>query len=292
MMIDDILGLRTQWPIAKILPHAAVFRIDNVVQHLYGNAGDGSWRGVDFRDLPNVAPLAHLMWLEWQSTARSRQYGVLLTVISDSVVDSSDVQRQAGEFAKEPIDGRARWIVHGLVAFLEDRTITQLEYDATWFVAADGELILPPAIGLDEDATHARKPYNDEVANAVAKVFFASLTAICFAHCKGVMISEHQQPRQQRRAAERAGRPPLVTYKTIDIAPATRILHDEGDITHNGIKKALHICRGHFAHYTEDRPLFGKYTGTFYIPMHLRGKVERGVVVKDYRVHPTKGATP
>lgn len=44
----------------------------------------------------------------------------------------------------------------------------------------------------------------------------------------------------------------------------------------------LHICRGHVKRYTEERPLFGKYSGTFYIPAHTRGKMENGIVTKDY----------
>jgi hypothetical protein len=49
-------------------------------------------------------------------------------------------------------------------------------------------------------------------------------------------------------------------------------------------KKALHIARGHFAHYTEDRPLFGKYTGTFWRPAHVRGSADFGTVKSTYKV--------
>ncbi len=54
--------------------------------------------------------------------------------------------------------------------------------------------------------------------------------------------------------------------------------------TKNGIR-ALHICRAHFAHYTEEHPLFGKYTRTFYKPMHVRGSLKEGLVIKDYDIH-------
>lgn len=45
------------------------------------------------------------------------------------------------------------------------------------------------------------------------------------------------------------------------------------------------ICRGHFATYTDDRKLFGKYVGTFWRPDHARGSPEAGEVVKQYAVH-------
>ena len=123
----------------------------------------------------------------------------------------------------------------------------------------------------------AGEHYDLYIENVIA------LTAICFAHCKGAELKEHHPSRQVRRAAERKGEP-IYTHKTIDIGPATRVLSTEGNIKQNGLGKALHICRGHFAHYTAEKPLFGKYVGTVYKPMHLRGKADNGVVDKDYRV--------
>lgn len=48
--------------------------------------------------------------------------------------------------------------------------------------------------------------------------------------------------------------------------------------------KALHVCRGHYRTYTDDSKLFGKLTGTFWIPQHIRGSSESGEVHKDYRL--------
>jgi hypothetical protein len=113
-----------------------------------------------------------------------------------------------------------------------------------------------------------------------------ALTAICFANCQNVTTTEHHQPRQQRRAAERAGRPPLVTFRTIDIGPVTRILREEGQVETTGLGRALHLCRPHWKHYRA-----GTYMGrkdapamTFRVPLHTRGSLQRGVVLKDYRV--------
>lgn len=49
-------------------------------------------------------------------------------------------------------------------------------------------------------------------------------------------------------------------------------------------QNSFHICRGHFKHYTEKAPLFGRYTGTFWIPPHTRGNKEHGEIIKDYKV--------
>lgn len=47
---------------------------------------------------------------------------------------------------------------------------------------------------------------------------------------------------------------------------------------------ALHVVRGNFATYSDDRPLFGRLVGTFFRPSHMRGVKNCGVVKKDYRV--------
>jgi hypothetical protein len=47
--------------------------------------------------------------------------------------------------------------------------------------------------------------------------------------------------------------------------------------------KALHVCRGNYATYTEDKPLFGRITGTVWRKSHTRGDAKNGVIVSDYK---------
>jgi len=106
-------------------------------------------------------------------------------------------------------------------------------------------------------------------------------------HCKNVDLVEHAgefASRQARRLASRRNEPEPAKYYTIEIGQMTRVLNTEGCARQTGLKKALHICRGHFSHYTEDKPLFGKYSGQFWIPAHVRGTTESGQIVKDYKV--------
>lgn len=51
---------------------------------------------------------------------------------------------------------------------------------------------------------------------------------------------------------------------------------------------APHVVRGHFKNYTEDAPLLGKITGTYWWGHHVRGGAE--AVPKQYRVAPSKVA--
>lgn len=103
-------------------------------------------------------------------------------------------------------------------------------------------------------------------------------------HCKNVTMVDHTPPAKVAAKRRKAGKPVGVTYKTLVIDGMKEVLRTEGGVEKNGLKKALHICRGHFATYTDDKPLFGKITGTFWKPMHTRGNKTRGEVKKDYKV--------
>jgi hypothetical protein len=74
----------------------------------------------------------------------------------------------------------------------------------------------------------------------------------------------------------------MLKYHTIEIEPMKKVLRHEGRIETEGLKRALHICRGHFAHYPETEPgLFGKgIQGDFWkrapsaTQMPFRGQVD------------------
>lgn len=108
--------------------------------------------------------------------------------------------------------------------------------------------------------------------------------AVSFMHCKNVNTHEVQQPYIERHPWKKKHGRPLVRYHVLDIDPMKKTLESEGRASEYGLKKALHICRGHFATYTEDAPLFGNYVGTVWKPQHVRGSASAGAVVKDYNV--------
>ena len=64
------------------------------------------------------------------------------------------------------------------------------------------------------------------------------------------------------------------------------VLRREGGLSPEGntMAKALHICRGHFRSYDE-KPLFGRVKGTFFIPQHVRGNADVGEHQKEYSIH-------
>lgn len=129
-------------------------------------------------------------------------------------------------------------------------------------------------------------------ANGMFHAWFDPLLlTISFMNCRNVTRTETYPKRHDVREAKRRGVPLPTKYYTLQIEPMRNALSGEGGMKANGFKKALHICRGHFSHYSEDKPLFGKYSGQFWIPSHVRGSAESGKVVKDYSVKAPRSDT-
>jgi hypothetical protein len=104
---------------------------------------------------------------------------------------------------------------------------------------------------------------------------------------KNSVLIDNPPPAKLSKRHEKKYGVPLVTDKILKVTPMNKVNandydSDDGD----SIDKALHIVRGHFATYTAEQPMFGKYVGTFWKEAHLRGNAEKGVVVKDYEVMP------
>lgn len=261
------------------------FKVDNVARYLHEETGGHENVPFDIRRrIPNIAPLAPAMWFEYSGQAveqaPSKRFGCLLTIDYDR-----DEDTHAPQWDKLAIPDGTRWILCAQYWIGDGEKISAGKWLYYFAAAEDGHLLDIPYVQWNggNNQPSSEKQATVQEPGRVYKEMVIALLAICFCHCKGTVIQGERVSRQVRRAAERTGKPVLI-FHTIDIKPAARILQKEGHIAENGLEKALHVCRGHFAHYTAEHPLFGKYTGTFYRPMHVRGSIEKGVVIKDYRV--------
>lgn len=117
------------------------------------------------------------------------------------------------------------------------------------------------------------------------------LLALSFLACSNVGLREVEPSRAERRQHARTHpERPLLRYRVVEVAPHLTARRPGGGTLVAGSPehhKALHICRGHFRTYTRERPLFGKYAGTFYVPAHVRGTATDGVSIHDYNVRTT-----
>lgn len=117
-------------------------------------------------------------------------------------------------------------------------------------------------------------------------VFYPVLLALSFMHCKNVKATEEIPSPKLSKQHKRKYGAPLLRYHVLQIDHMKSVLDQEGHASETGLKRALHICRGHFSVYKDEdgKRLFGKHAGRFWMPMHIRGTPELGVVVKDYKV--------
>lgn len=150
----------------------------------------------------------------------------------------------------------------------------------------DGKILAIPVTMFN--GPNSQKEAIDAHSRSAGQFFQTALLAISFMNCKNVNTASVEPNRDHNRERKKVGLKPFLRYHTINIDPMKRVLKTEGNIEANGLQRALHICRGHFATYTEEKPLFGHSVGRFWIPAHIRGTPDKGIVVSDYRVNPPK----
>ncbi|MGI9255064.1 MAG: hypothetical protein ACR2J8_15075, partial [Thermomicrobiales bacterium] len=88
----------------------------------------------------------------------------------------------------------------------------------------------------------------------------------------------------RKRQAKEIGAEPAI-YKTLVIKPMGRKQTTaEQEANDSADPRRMHVARGHFKTYTTEKPLFGKYTGTYWWDAHVRGDIAAGRVRKTYTV--------
>jgi hypothetical protein len=114
----------------------------------------------------------------------------------------------------------------------------------------------------------------------------ALLFAIGMMNCSNVGTVEVEPSKRLSKKREKRYGTPLARYKVIQVRPhltARSRPHSDSERTVSE-GTPLHICRGHFKTYEEDRPLLGRHTGTFWWKAQVRGAKEHGEIVHEYEV--------
>lgn len=130
----------------------------------------------------------------------------------------------------------------------------------------------------------ARGRNGEFTTNDAAAFFHPMLFAFSLANCKNIVAEEQTAvvDDESYKGRIKAMKKRSYRYHVLKITGSLTGQSSEG--SGGSADKAMHICRGNFARYTDDKPLFGKYTGLFWRPMHVRGSVKNGVVDKDYAI--------
>lgn len=108
------------------------------------------------------------------------------------------------------------------------------------------------------------------------------LCALAMFHVKNIGTREVSLPRAIRRRMTKEGYEGPQVYRTLTLRPFSEG-SEKGKPKMQTGERPLHLVRGHFARYTEEKPLFGRYVGTFWRPEHDAGNPAVAVVRKTYK---------
>ena len=98
--------------------------------------------------------------------------------------------------------------------------------------------------------------------------------------CKNIKTEKEYPPEKLQKKRAKKKRPPLLSFYTLRLGPTSA----GGGSGHGGWTNRIHFVRGHMREYTDDRPLFGKISGKFWIAPHARGNKKLGIIYKDYEI--------
>ncbi len=158
------------------------------------------------------------------------------------------------------------------------------EMDPEWIRRTTAFMLEPsPLIHAPERWPQFRKEFLGDLSTA--------LECLDMLHCMNIGWKTVEAPEKLNRKRVRNGREPYDSYHVVEVGPG-RLKSKElgreawGYRSSEGVR--LHMCRGHFKTYTEDKPLFGKYTGSWWWQPQARGKAELGRIDKEWHVHPSR----
>ena len=150
------------------------------------------------------------------------------------------------------------------------------------------------ATGIDYEVLFINGIEDKRMAKEAQLMFqdnlFFTLFSLNLMNCKNIKYINYDPntnlTRQSRRKRERDGKSPYLVYKTLEIQPLKEkisIRRKPAIESENG--QRLHTVRGHFKTYTEEHPLFGKHTGTYWWGDCIKGSMDIGIVEKDYCIY-------
>jgi hypothetical protein len=280
MFIDRLLEILPKLPneyetasgidkvkIVNNLHGAIAFQIDNIVDYVNIKIGDGNSSSVSVNDCPNVRMPFSLTYFEYKPL---------------------EIFKWAADKSKQE-----RWSM--MATLVEEVRWADKLFHYVWNFKQlrNGDIGLFPPFTYTCDYKGniidwgVFNELNEERDSGIFLGLFTPLLATSFLHCKNVIINSTEPSVKLQKARERRGKLPLFTFKTLEIKSMVKILREEGHSETEGLKRALHICRGHFKDFTQGPGLGrGHGHGLYWWDSQVRGNREIGAVIKDYKVSP------
>jgi hypothetical protein len=143
----------------------------------------------------------------------------------------------------------------------------------------DGQFI--SVVGFDKKGTYWPHENSEEfMQHAYILDMLCRFTS--FLSCQNTRKRLETPPEKLQKKRAKKNKPPLSSYYVLELKPT---VSTQGALKGQWTNR-VHLCRGHMREYTEDKPLFGRITGRFWIPPHVRGNKQQGVIHKDYSIDP------
>jgi len=222
-------------------------------------------------------------------------HGELTRQLRDPLVQEAVTDRQ-DKIAKRVSEGwMPRWITFFKVFILSRSKMILDLIDISIYISEDGRVIpdlLLHVPGLDIIPTLISKPpvegrdFLTDLSSSLLPVLFS----LSLLHCKNVEIINEPRPSKKVLKARQKRGKPYLRYKQLIVDPMRKQTRHEAESGESSIKRALHICRGHFKDYRDGEGLFGKYKDIYWWDMHARGDKALGEIKKSYKVVRKKDA--
>lgn len=268
-------------PVLQMLPLATTIAADDVTEYYYAISDKEQWH---LAEIPNIIAPFPIMFIETIHPSRvnspetkgkdawhhytPHRWGALM--VPHRADDSKEWSIECFIVEQPRKDSRA--VMTGYLRVRADETGSPRSNE---FI--EGQIFLP----VDDEI--GKEKYFAAMLELVKPLFLA----VSFMHCKNVPLHTVEPPAKLVRAHKRRGNVAPVTYRTINIEPfrqhARRVISGR-PITDSEAKRALHLMRGHFKTFNQEKPLLGKHTGTFWWNPQMRGAAEHGRVEKSYTV--------
>lgn len=291
------------------MAHTVVISVDNIAKYWCEIMGGQTIRQDDF---PNIAPLAPLTWYEYKIPKAMMQEEMHDTSIgflaSQLGITSMGFLMSAVDIPQEK--NQKHELVHANIHEVGMRCGDDVKWllDIEWFIELhDGvrgpiggwSLVInpdgSPAVDLNlgepglgcapYDVSHMTEEEVDSLNSHFMKFVGPVLMAISFAHCVNVEKIMVEPPSKVVKKSMKRYDVAPTTFYTLYIKHIQEMLRRAGSERGvDGMKQALHFCRGHFKQYTEEAPLFGKHTGLWHWGGQYRGNRNAGKVEKDYKI--------
>lgn len=250
---------------------------------------------IDYSQLPRLAPPYESCWFEWTTSVKKRDdvpedfSGDLDEKMLDIMMNMEGDARDGVKLKSTHSDEEGWSLSFQFISRIGNNP--PLMFPLAYIVKLDTDGIFVSIKKYVEDEIHPIfKTLASEVLrdNVLQKHIDTVLYALGLLNCKNIVTMERGgQPEDIRRSRHRKWVHRHYILKIHPMRKVTKIEYDKKEAEESESEDlSFHFCRGHFKIYTAERPLFGKYVGTFWWDAHARGSINKGIVTKDYNINP------